>query len=139
MLMRSCALQGGDTILLQGRNFGPIVTDIVVRYGSVGRSFFALSCSFVPAVVSNVTDAAVVVDTLTQQLSCLSSAGVGKDLAWAVTVKNQTSRLFVRSVGTSAISQTQSQAQVRLDWAATDVAQSALPIATLAVVLCAAL
>jgi hypothetical protein len=57
----------------------------VVQYGSSGRVFTATNCSAVRA--SSVANAS-------QELTCRSAPGVGRNLTWSVTVGQQTSDLF---------------------------------------------
>jgi hypothetical protein len=80
--------QGGDVVVVSGDNFGPFDSaGVLVQYGSEGRVFTAANCSTVRPAASDAAPA-------TQAVHCVAVAGVGKDLLWTVSVRQQTSVPF---------------------------------------------
>lgn len=84
--------------MVVGQNFGPLgAVDIVVQYGSDGRTFVASNCS---ALAPSSTSAG----GATQQAVCQSAPGVGKNLLWTLTSRGQTSAPFALTPDTQGVS-----------------------------------
>ena len=76
-------MQGNEPVTVTGYNFGPVIGDVTVQYGSNGRVFTTTGCSFGPATTG--------AGGLVQSLNCLTAVGVGFNLTWTVIVNGQTS------------------------------------------------
>lgn len=73
---KDAATEGGDTVTLVGRNFGPSTSLLdQVTYGPSGREYEAQSC----AVLNHTT------------VQCTTVPGVGRRHRWIVTVEDQSS------------------------------------------------
>jgi len=80
------ATEGGTQVSVTGHDFGPEDEDydgrIVVSYNTQGRRYVAEDCHFTTEALP------------TQIITCTTIAGVGSDITWQVTAREQTSDAF---------------------------------------------
>jgi hypothetical protein len=86
---RSAQTYGGEEVLIDGFNFGPVGSPVdSVTYGEDGREFSAASCS---------------IQTPHTRLRCLTSVGAGAGLRWLVTIDGQESSTPTTDYGVPVI------------------------------------
>jgi hypothetical protein len=86
---QSMVTQGGDTVIIEGSNFGPVGTPVSGSYGSK-KSFPSQSYE----ALCQITKAPELANETNGIIECITSPGVGKELFWQVIVTEQNSNFY---------------------------------------------